>query len=57
MSKTLIHTSRQIQKVAIFDSDSKKSILFQTIHSDITTYNHRFIFRRIRNSYIVLCTV
>ena len=33
-----VHT---IQKVAKFDSDRKKSIKFQTINSDITTYNHR----------------
>ena len=52
LKSTHIHWSILIQKIAIFDSDSKKSILFQTIHSDITTYNHRFFFRRIRMKLI-----
>ena len=32
--------SIQIKKVATFNSDGKKSIQFQTIHSDITVNNH-----------------
>ena len=42
--------SIQIQKIAIFNSDRKKSILFKTNHSDITTYNHLI---RSTHSYIV----
>ena len=34
----------QIQKIATYDLDRKKSISFQTNHSDITTYSHRLSF-------------
>ena len=34
----------QIEKIATYDLDRKKSIQFQTNHSDITTYGHRLSF-------------
>ena len=44
----------EIRKLQYSSRIIKKLLFLQTNHSDITIYNHRFIFRRILNSYIVL---
>ena len=38
------HTNSESCKLAKFNSDRKKSIFFQTNHSDITTNNHQQFF-------------
>ena len=43
--------SLQIQKVATFNSGRKKSMKFQTNHSDITNNSHRIFFDALVYSY------
>ena len=50
--------SIQIPKISTLNLDRKKSIYFQTNHSDITTNNHRTIYECVeKRSMTIVCNI